>query len=463
MSLRQLKWMVVVAPAMFLVIVTLLLRGPAHEELHNFPGYLYVLGALTTTVVVFSLFVFAILARVERSILEQNDELQRRNRELAALLAFGQTTNASVSLDGVLEAALELIVPLVSAEAGEVWLADEAGGLTLARTVGVEPDLSREPAHMCPGTGLAGLAARGGRPIVLDGGDFDPTLVRRGVTALDHASYCALPLTRKGETVGVLVLGGRVRQALAGPRELRLLEAIGEQLATEIENARLHERVLDGAVIEERERLARELHDGLAQVLGYVNTQTLAIKRLLETGRNVEARMQLAAMEDAARDVYADVRGAILGLRTPQSGLLAGLHGCCSDHERLSGVAVTLEVGDGVASTRLPAPVEIQLTRIVQEALGNVRKHAPGVSPTVSLDVTGGALTVEIEDRGPGFEPGRPRRTGWPHFGLQTMRERAEAIGGTFAVESTPGAGTRIVVRVPVAGRTEVRHASAAR
>jgi signal transduction histidine kinase len=141
---------------------------------------------------------------------------------------------------------------------------------------------------------------------------------------------------------------------------------------------------------------------------------------------------------------------------------LAGLHGCCSDHERLSGSTVNLDVGDGVASTRLPAPVEIQLTRIVQEALGNVRKHAPGVVPTVRLGLVAGELTVEIEDDGPGFEPGRPRRTGWPHFGLQTMKERAEAIGGAFAVESGPGAGTRIVVRVPLAGRIEVRHASLA-
>jgi len=422
MSLRKLKWMVVIAPAVYLVIVTVLLRGPFHEELHNFPGYLYVLGALTTTVVAFSLVVFAILARVERSILEQNDELQRRNRELAALLAFGQATNASPSLEGVLDAALDVIVSLTSAEAGEIWLADEDGGLTLARTVGVEPEPVREPTHLGLGTGLAGLAARDGSPIVVDDVDLDPTLVRRGVTALDHSSYCALPLVRKGETVGVLVLGGNVREALAGASELRLLEAIGEQLATEIENARLHERVLDGAVIEERERLARELHDGLAQVLGYVNTQTLAIKRLLATGRTVEARTQLAAMEDAARGVYADVRGAILGLRTPQSGLVAGLHRCCSDHERLSGSTVNLHVGDGVASTRLPAPVEIQVTRIVQEALGNVRKHAPGVVPTVSLGVVGGELTVEVEDDGPGFEPGRPRRTGWPHFGLQTMR-----------------------------------------
>ena len=437
MSLRQLKWLTIVAPAAFLFVVMYLLRGPAHEELHHFPGYLYVLAVLTVAVGMFSFFIFGILARVERRILEQNDELQQRNRELGALLAVGQATNSSVSLEDALDAALDVILPLTGADAAEVWLADEDGGLTRARERGVDPEPGQSTVHLRRGEGLPGLAASSGSR--------------------------ELPLVRKGGTVGVLVLAGHDCEALDGDSERRLLTGIGEMLAAEIENAYLHERVLDTAVIEEREHLARELHDGLAQVLGYVNTQTLAIKKLLATGRTVEAREHLAGMEGAARDVYADVRGAILGLRAPRRGLVAGLRRCCSDHERLSGTAVELEVGADVAGTTLTAPVEIQVTRIVQEALINVRKHAPGAVPTVKLAVDGNELEVEIEDHGPGFEPYRPRRTGWPHFGLQTMRERAEAIGGSFEVESVPGVGTKVIVRIPLATRPEVRGASPAR
>lgn len=462
MSLSRLKWLTIVAPAAFLAIVTYLLRGPFHEQFHEFPGYLYVLAVLMIAVSAFSFFVFGIIARLERRVLEQNEQLSQRNQELAALLAVGQATSSSLQLGDVLDEALAAVLRVTSAEAAEVWLTAEEGELRVVRQRGAGAEALSERTRLRRGEGLPGAAALSGSPVVVHDLSADPRCVRPGVTALGFESFGAFPLAQRGETVGVLAVAARSAEALSSDAEQRLLEGIGEHLAIAIENARLHERVLDGAVLEERERLARELHDGLAQVLGYVNTQALAIKKLLASGRREEAQQQVAEMEATAKRVYTDVREAVLGLRATQRGLLPSLRAYLADYARIEGTAPHLEVSEAAAALNLPGSVEIQLIRIVQEALTNVRKHADASSVTVRLRLEGDELAIHVEDDGRGFDLDRPVRTGWPHFGLTTMRERAQAVGGSFELVSSPGQGTKVIVRAPLEARAEVGHASLA-
>jgi signal transduction histidine kinase len=206
------------------------------------------------------------------------------------------------------------------------------------------------------------------------------------------------------------------------------------------------------AILEERERIAREMHDGLGQVLGSVNTKTLAASRLLELGKVDEARTQLAQLEAAAKDVYADVREAVLGLHTtlnPERDFLAALHEYVDGFERQSGIHVSLDVSDWPARSPLPLAAEIQLVRIVQEALANVRKHAHAQHARVRLAVRAQTVELAIADDGRGFDPTRLDREGGPRFGLQTMRERSEGIGGTFAIGSCQEQGTCVMISIP--------------
>jgi signal transduction histidine kinase len=456
MSLSRLKWFAIVAPMTFLAVVGYLMRGPFHEELHEFPGYLYVLASLTVAVSVFSFLVFGFIGRVERRILEQNEHL-------AALLAVGRAGSSSLELADLLDAALDTILSSTFADAGEVWLVEETGELVLVRRQGAAADAFGERERLCLGEGLPGVAAEMGSTLVVRDLASDPRLARERVEESSFETFCAQPLVRRGETVGVLVVASRSAVALSSVGERRLLEGICEQLVLAIENARLHERVLDAAVLEERERLARELHDGLAQVLGYVNTQTLAIEELLSSGRREEAEAQVGRMREAAMRVYTDVRGAILGLRSTRDALLPSLRSYVVDYGRMTGIGLQLNVAAEVEALRLPSSVEIQLARIVQEALSNVRKHAQATSATVSLEVRDDRFHLEVVDDGRGFDLDQPVRTGWPHFGLQTMRERAQAIGGTFELWSRPGSGTRVAVNVPLGSPAQVRHASPAR
>ena len=456
MSLSHLKWFAIVAPTALLAFVGFLVRGPLHEELHSYPGYLYLLGVLSVVVAVFSFLVFGIIARVERRVVEQN-------QHLAGLLAVGRAGASSLDPAGVLDAALEAILSVTSAEAAEVWLVAEGGELVLARQRGLAMDAFRERTRLRLGEGLPGLAAHTGSPVVVHDLASDPRFVRDRVRELGFQTFSTQPLVRRGGIVGVLAVAARSPVALSSAAERRLLEGIGEQLVIAIENAQLHERVLDAAVLEERERLAHELHDGLAQVLGYVNTQTLAIGELLSSGRGEEAEAQVARMRKAAREVYADVREAILGLRSTRDALLPSLRSYLADYDRMTGIKTALNVSAEVEALDLPPSVEIQLVRIVQEALSNVRKHAHAAGATVSLDVREDSLALEVVDDGSGFDLDRPARTGWPRFGLQTMRERAQAIGGTFELQSKPGLGTRVAVAVPLESPAEVRVASPAR
>ena len=216
------------------------------------------------------------------------------------------------------------------------------------------------------------------------------------------------------------------------------------------ENARLQERLLSVAVLEERERLAREMHDHVGQILGYVNTKAQAVRALVEAGHLDEARRQLAQLEEAARQVYADLREAILSLRTapaPHRPLDQALKEYVRRFSDLSGLPVDLSVDEAVALGALPATSQLHLIRIVQEALTNVRKHARARRAEVRCARDGDVLMIRVSDDGVGFDPSVPGGTG---VGLETMRERAAAVGGVLTVRSAPGAGTTLEVRLRI-------------
>ncbi len=456
MNLARLRWLSIVVPVALLIFFAILLRSPFHDFLHDFPGILILAGILAVGVTIFSFAIFGAIGRVE-------DRIIQRNRELAAVLAVGQATASSVELSEMLDKALDAIVDVTPADTAEIWLMTDAGELALERQRGVGVDVPRARDRLRPGEGLSGLAVQQGSTVVVHDPASDPRFLNREIAELGLQTYCALPLRHRAETVGVLAVACRDRSAFSDASELQLLEGIGEQMAVAIENTWLLNRVLDRAVLEEREEIARDLHDGLAQVLGYINTQALAIKKHLASDRPEEARELVGSMEEAARHVYGDIREEIMGLRAARDGLVPSLHAYLSGYGRMAGVAPDVQITPAAAALRLPGATEIQLLRIIQEALSNVRKHAGAGSTTVSLELAGEALRLEVADDGRGFDTVTPSRTGWPRFGLQTMRERADAVGGTFELSSSPGAGTRIVVHVPVPSREEVAYARTAR
>ena len=408
--------------------------------------------------------------------LERADELgilarafETMRQRLRASLAEVAEWNRSALLEP--ERVIALVVrkarDVIGAEVAGLSLVNEGSGDISWHLLADSGDQVRL-IHQGPGESMAGYVVRTGRPIIIpdwgsppvDGPDTAPILVAEGLR-----SALAVPLQSGGRTLGVLMAANRTPTTF-GEDQVALLSSLADQAAVALDNARLYQKVQDLAVLEERERIAREMHDGLGQVLGYVNTKTLAVARLLEMGKIEEAREQVAQLEAAAKEVYGDVREAILGLRTtlsPDLGLLAALRQHLEGFEQQGGIHVELVAPDAEGDLRLPFATEIQLLRVVQEALANVRKHARASLALVRLERADGSVRLIVEDDGVGFDPERLPHEGWPRFGLQTMKERAGAIGGTFVIDSSPGTGTRVILTVPHLIGKEVPDTSYAR
>lgn len=260
------------------------------------------------------------------------------------------------------------------------------------------------------------------------------------------------PLTRLADAAD-RIAGGDI----ATPIDVEGAGEIG-QLANSFERMRLtivHERgqVRLLAVLEERDRIGREMHDGLAQVLGYVNTKALAVREFLQHGKVDKADGQILELVSAAREAYTDAREMIVGLRMNEirkRSFAALVEEYIERFKRQSGISVRLEILPTWDDTVLPEKAKIQSLRIVQEALTNVRKHSQANQVDITLKAERNSAQIVVKDNGCGFLLSRLLRPDFSRYGLRTMRERAQAVGGTLRIESAPGEGTRIVVSLPL-------------
>lgn len=228
------------------------------------------------------------------------------------------------------------------------------------------------------------------------------------------------------------------------------LHGLADVTAVAITSARLREQERLSATVAERERIARELHDSLAQVLGVTHLRLRALGQdpaIVDASR---VQRELDDLAEMAQDAFHDVREAILGLREAGhvgEGFLPGLAAYLEKFSRQARIAVELDAPSEI-DPALPPHSQIQVIRVIQEALANVRKHARARSAIVRVTDDPAGTTVEIQDDGDGFDIGRTAGTDGG-FGLQTMRERMALVGGSFTVRSSVGGGTRIVARLP--------------
>jgi len=266
------------------------------------------------------------------------------------------------------------------------------------------------------------------------------------------AAVLRAPLWASGELLGELWVARRDGPAFT-ERDRRYLLSLAGIATIAVVGARAREQERHGAILAERDRIARELHDSLAQVLGSTHLQL----RHLLAGRALEGRPAVAAelesMASIAEEAYRDVREAILGLREASRprDFLEALAAYTDKYALLSGIDVEIETST-LDHPALSARGEIQVLRVIQEALTNVRKHADARSVRVRVqDTPPDSLTVVIEDDGRGFDPDDVRVHKDGGYGLQTMRERMELAGGSLRVDSSRDRGTRVVAILPLA------------
>ena len=266
----------------------------------------------------------------------------------------------------------------------------------------------------------------------------------------DWAATLAVPVGSAGSPLGELWVGRRTGGEF-GERARSFLEALSGLASIGIASARVRESESQQAILVERDRIAREMHDSLAQALGAAHLRLRVLDSRAEGGCTPrELSGELVLLADMCEEAYRDVREAILGLRESSRsdrGLLGNLQVYLEKYSQQSGIdsALCCSLDHPL---ELPPPTEVQVIRVIQEAMTNVRKHAAARSLTVRIDEDSHATTFTVEDDGCGFDP-RSHRYEHDGFGMSTMRERIQTLGGSLTIDSAPGRGTRVIAMVP--------------
>jgi len=308
------------------------------------------------------------------------------------------------------------------------------------------------------------------QPILLTNGDFPPTLksslnelleevqtTRKPFALGDVPQNMAAPqnikallvaplLLQDGSFLGALFAGNVHAQGL-NQRHLNLLLTLAVQVALVVQNHRLMSEVEFDSMMSERNRLAREIHDGLAQTIGFLKLQTAQMSNYLARDERDRLQEALRVSYKVLSDTYLDARQAIDGLRiAPDGGVSGWLEQTVLEFRENSGLQVILKQAPVAVEVR--PEVQAQLIRIVQEALSNIRRHACAKQVWVACDTVDDDLILEVRDDGRGFTPQDVSMSF--HYGLQSMRERSQLIGAELQVNSRPGGGTTVRLSLPL-------------
>ena len=367
--------------------------------------------------------------------------------ELAALDSATRGIAGVLDLDRVLQLITDRVRELAHAQYAALGITDQDGGIERFITSGItraERERIGAPPH---GLGLLGVIVRESHPVRVH--DINADSRRNGFPA-NHPpmnTLLGVPIGVKGRSVGRLYLTNKQPSGDFTQDDERLVEMFALHAAIAIENARLHEQVQRLAIVEERERIGRDLHDGIIQSIYAVGLSLEDVPELMEDEPE-EARQRVDRAIDSLDQSIRDIRNFIFGLRPElleQAGLLGGLAALADEFRVNSMIDIDLDTS-AIEEVDLPPEVTGQLLSIAREALSNIARHSKATRGSVEIESLDGRVRMILGDNGVGFDPGRPRSAG--HQGLVNMRARVASIGGTLDVDSGVGRGTRIIVEV---------------
>ena len=369
---------------------------------------------------------------------------------LQALDAAVRGISGVLDVEQVLQLIVDRVRGLVAAQYAALGIVDEEGLITQFITSGVSAEQRQAIGDLPRGRGLLGLIIRENRPYRIPKIASHPESYGFPPNHPPMESFLGVPVTVKGEVVGRLYLTNKQGAPEFDADDQALVETFALHAGIAIENARLHEQVQRLAVVDERDRISRDLHDSVIQSI-YAVTLSLDDVPELVGEAPAEARQRVDDAIDALHGVIRDIRNFIFGLRPlllDSGSLLDGLRTLADELRRNTAIEIDLR---GELDDEVPVAVVAELLAIAREGLANVARHSGAQHASVRIDLQGDRLQLEISDDGRGIASGAVPAGG--HHGLANMRARAQALGGSFEIDSAPSTGTRIIVAVPRSGR----------
>jgi two-component system nitrate/nitrite sensor histidine kinase NarX len=380
-------------------------------------------------------------SRVER----QTRRLAQKTASLKILYDVAATINQTESLDELLMRFLRVLKEMVNGKAATIRLRMPAGSMKLVGSIGLDNVLRKGhdlyPVQLC----VCGNALSPGEILCENNAEQCSRLNGRHMFGRDEIDVVTVPLKYQGDLLGEYSVYVE-KPGVAGREDImELLQTIGSHLGMTIAKQRSDEEAYRLSIIEERTSLAHELHDSLAQTLASLRFQV----RMLSDTLHKDSLDAEAAFSDLDRirngldEAHTELRALIGNFRAPieERGLRPALERIIERFHEETGIRPFLQLH--VRDLRLHASEELQLLRIVQEALANARKHADAHAVRIMVNFDGEELTLLVEDDGVGFEQAPSGKPG-EHIGLSIMQERALRMGGELRIESEPGEGTRV-------------------
>jgi nitrate/nitrite-specific signal transduction histidine kinase len=369
---------------------------------------------------------------------------------LAALDAAVRGIANLAAIDDVLQVIVDRVRPLVSAQYAALGIVDDEGRIERFITSGLDDETRRAIGQLPKGRGLLGLIIHENRSFRIPDINQDP---RRYGFPPNHppmTSFLGVPITYGGESVGRLYLTNKIGAGEFTTQDQAVVETFALHAGIAMANVRHLEQLRALAVADERQRISRDLHDGIIQNLYAVGLSLEGVADQLEDEAH-DAATRVGRAIDSIHVAIGDIRNFIVGLRpTVVSGvpLASGLNSIADDLRPHTVVKIAVALGDPLVEP--PPEVTGHLLAIAGEALSNVIRHSRATEATLSVEsptLEPPAWRLVVEDNGAGFDPGAAARHG--HQGLENMRDRAEAVGGALTIESRIMGGTRVIVRVP--------------
>ncbi len=401
---------------------------------------------------------------LEDRVAQKTRSLEQQNARVSTLYDMTAFLNALGTQEDLARGFLRRVLAATGAPAGAVRLAARTGDtLHLFVAEGVPAGFVEREQCLASGECACGESALRNASIVhfIGGKRLPVTVTRTGCREAGFQTVAAYPIAAQKQVLGVFNLFYREAHDTSS-EERHMLESLGQHLGVAIESVRLASRDRELAIAEERNLLAQELHDSIAQSLAFLNLQVQMLRQSLVAGKYDETQAVVAEIEAGVQESYADVRELLVHFRTRvgEGDVEHAIRTQLAKFQHQTGIATSF-VASGAAVPLAPDD-QLQVMHILQEALSNVRKHAHATEVQFEL-VRGPGYRFVVRDDGRGFDVGRAPGADSDHVGLRIMRERAHRIGGRLRVESQPGQGTTVVLDLPVSSLRDHAPGAAAR